>query len=81
MSKSLIDAIGRKKASTLMENAVLRAINENRALGSGLDPYEKPECIMGDVTWITWAGNTSPLASGQRVPERTSSLNKSTPIA
>lgn len=38
MPKSLIDAIGRKRAHALMESAVLQAIEENRALGLGKQP-------------------------------------------
>lgn len=41
MGKSVIDAIGRTKALTLMENAVFRAIAENSLVDNGQpSPFE-----------------------------------------
>ena len=81
MGKSLIDAIGRQKAFALMENAVLRAIEENQALGLDRGRKSKKLRMVDGVVCVVGAGRSDPLVSGQRAPAQASSLNKSVPIA
>ncbi|HBO7954395.1 TPA: hypothetical protein ACKPYT_006249 [Pseudomonas aeruginosa] len=81
MGKSLIDAIGRKKAFALMENAVLRAIEENQALGLGRGGKGKKLRMVDGVLCVVGAGRSVPLVAGQSAPAQASSLKKSVPIA
>lgn len=81
MGRSLIDAIGRKKAYELMENAVLRAIDENQALESERGHKEKKVRVVGGVLCIVGAGTSAPLVAGQRGSAQVNSLKKSAPIA
>ena len=81
MGKSLIDAIGRKKAFALMENAVLRAIEENQALGLGRARKGKKLRMVDGVLCVVGAGRSVPVVAGQSAPAQASSLKKSVPIA
>ena len=81
MGKSLIDSIGRKKAFELMEGAILRAIDENRALGLGRARKGKTLRMVGGVMCVVGSGRSEPLMVGQKTPTQTSSLKKSVPIA
>lgn len=81
MGKSLIDAIGRKKAFALMENAVLRAIEENQALGLGRARKGKKLRMVDGVLCVVGTGRSEPLMPGQSAPAQASSLKKSVPIA
>ena len=80
MGKSLIDAIGRKEAFALMENAVLRAIEENKALGLNRDSKRKKLRLVDGVLYVVGGGN-APLISGQSAPAQARSLGKSVPVA
>ena len=82
MGKSLIDAIGRKEAFALMENAVLRAIEENKALGLNRDSKRKKKklLLVDGVLYVVGGGN-APLISGQSAPAQARSLGKSVPVA
>ena len=78
--KSLIDEIGRQQACELMGNAVLRAIEENRALGLGGSQKDKAQGVYSAPHAV---GNDQgePLTDDRRAPEQTGSLKKNIPIA
>lgn len=80
MGKSLIDAIGRNKAFELMEDAVLRAIDENQTLGFERSKAEKVR-VMDGMLCISGAGNTAPLVTIQRSSKQVGLSKKSVPIA
>lgn len=81
MKKSLIDAIGRKNAYALMENAVLRAIEENKALGLSGERKGKKLRMVDGVLCVVDSNGSQPLIYGQKAPAETSLLKKSVPIA
>lgn len=81
MSTSLVDAIGRRKASRLIGNAVLRAIDENQVLGLGRSRREEKVRMVGGMLCLVGAGTTAPLVSCQRGAAQVNSLKKSVPIA
>lgn len=81
MGKSLIDAIGREKAFALMENAVLRAIEENHTLGLSRGRKIRKLQKVDGILCVSKDGRSEPLILGQRSPAQANSLKKSVSIA
>ena len=79
MRKSLIDSIGRENAFKLMEDAVLRAIDENYSFG--LVRKAKSVQVVGGVLHIIEGHRQVPLIAGQVEPTTSGSLTKQVPIA
>jgi|LIDZ01.1.fsa_nt_gi hypothetical protein len=79
MRKSLIDSIGREGAFKLMEDAVLRAIEENYSFG--LVRKAKTVQAVGGVLHVIEGGRQVPLIRGQQEPPTPQTLTKQVPIA
>jgi hypothetical protein len=79
MRKSLIDSIGRSTAYSLMEGAVLQAIEENQS--SGLVNSAKTVQVVNGVLSIAGADGITPLVAGGAGPSARRALNKKVPIA
>lgn len=78
---SLIEAIGRKEACELMQDVVLRAIEENRAFGLG--GAQKDEKAQGGdgLPGVVGSRRSEPLTDAPRAPEQAASLKKNIAIA
>lgn len=79
MRKSLIDSIGREDASRLMEEAVLRAVEENQSFG--LVWNTKWVQAVGGVLRVIEGGRQLPLIVRQFEPSAPQSLTRQVPIA
>lgn len=79
MRKSLIDSIGREDASRLMEDAVLRAVEENQSFG--LVWNTKWVQAVGGVLDVLEGGHQVPLIVRQFELSAPQSLTKQVPIA
>ncbi|ELP97367.1 hypothetical protein A979_19230 [Pseudomonas syringae BRIP34876] len=79
MRKSLIDSIGREDASRLMEDAVLRAVEENQSFG--LVWNTKWLQAVGCVLHVIEGGRQAPLIVRQFEPSAPQSLTRQVPIA
>lgn len=79
MRKSLIDSIGRESAFKLMEDAVLRAIEENYSFG--LVRKAKSVQVVEGVLHVVEGRHQFPLIAGQVEPSSPGSLTKQVPIA
>lgn len=79
MRKSLIDSIGRITAYSLMEGAVLQAVEENNS--RGLVNSVKTLQVVNGVLCVAGAdGNTPPLSGGTDSSVRRT-LSKKVPVA
>ena len=79
MRKSLIYSIGREDASRLMEDAVLRAVEENQS--SGLVWNTKWLQVVGCVLHVVEGGRHIPLIVCQFEPSAPQSSTRQVPIA
>ena len=79
MRKSLIDSIGRSTAYSLMEGAVLQAIEENES--RGLVNSAKTVQVVNGVLSIAGADGSTPLVAGGAGPSARRTLSKKVPIA
>jgi hypothetical protein len=79
MRKSLIDSIGRSTAYSLMEGAVLQAIEENQTYG--LVNSARTVQVINGVLSIAGADGSTPLVAGGAGPLARRALNKKVPIA
>jgi hypothetical protein len=79
MRKSLIDSIGRSTAYSLMEGAVLQAIEENQTYG--LVNSARTVQVINGVLSIAGADGSTPLVAGETGPLARRALNEKVPIA
>lgn len=79
MRKSLIDSIGRSTAYSLMEGAVLQAIEENHT--RGLVTSAKAVQLVNGVLCIAGDDGSVPLVAGGADPSARRALTKKVPIA
>jgi hypothetical protein len=79
MRKSLIDSIGREDALRLMEEAVLRAVEENQSFGLVWNT-KWVQAVRG-VLHVIEGGRQVPLIVRQFEPSAPQSLTRQVPIA